>query len=169
MAVGSENSKAFTAGTGWFDDVLGYDDVDAPGLLDGKPGKVLLVNFSARGDAADRWATALRPMCGRLQIVLLGIDPSFDGQSELQLLASQPGSGVSQSNAGTQRERAILMLGAGKYTEEFSTAWNAFKAEGAVKGMNLGWGRGIEKFKEGWDALVRGEVRSDVGLVYELA
>ncbi|KAK1749609.1 hypothetical protein QBC47DRAFT_395627 [Echria macrotheca] len=170
VAVGSEDSKAFTASTGWFDEILGYHDVDdAPGLLldsGNKPAKVLLVDFGARGGAADRWATALRPMCERLQVVLLGADPSFNGQIELLSLARQPGSGVTQSNAGRQWEMAREMLGARKYTDEFAAAWNAFKAEGAVKGLNLVWGRGIDGFKEGWDVLARGEGRSDVGLVY---
>lgn len=177
VAIGSEKSKAFTAGTGWFDEVLLYDDdVNTPGLLDldGKE-KVLLVNFGARGDAADRWAAALGPLC-KLQILLVGTDPSFDGQSELLSLAtsqpggSQPGNtSVYQSNAGRQRDRAIHILGGTrKYTDELSTAWDAFKAEGAVKGMKLSWGRGVQGFSKGWDALVRGEVGSDVGLVYQL-
>jgi len=176
VAVGSEKSRTFTSGTRWFDEVLLYDDAAAPGLLDlDSKGKVLLVNFGARGNVADRWAAALRLLCKHLQILLVGTDPSFNGQSELLSLTSQPGgsqpgsSGVYQSNAGRQREAAIQMLGgAKKYTDEFGTAWDAFKAEGAVKGLNLEWGRGIKGFTEGWDALIRGEVGSDVGLVYDL-
>lgn len=172
LAVGSGESRAFTLGTGLFDDVLGYDDYTSlPGVIgggDGKPKKVVLINFGARGDAADRWADALRPACERLRIILIGSDPSATQPSTLLALAVQPGSGVTRSNAGGQRERVKLLLGVDKYEEELEAAWKAFREDGAIKGLSLVWGRGIDEFKEGWDVLAKGGNKSNVGLVYEL-
>ncbi|KAK5652100.1 hypothetical protein OQA88_10878 [Cercophora sp. LCS_1] len=174
VAVGSANSRAFTTQTGFFDDVIHYDDVDKADVLDklleGTPEKVVLVNFGARGDAADKWAEALRPKTKRLQVVLVGGDIMGGfGASDLQALAADPTSGVVQANAGGLRESAIKKLGEEVFFGAVDESWNAFKAAGGVPGLKFIWGKNLADVKAGWDGLVSGEHGPDVGLLYELS
>jgi hypothetical protein len=177
VGVGSEWSREFSRGTGLFDEVLLYEDVDSPGfdlagILGGsekkKVGKVVVVDFGARGAAVEKWVDALKEKAERFQVVAVGADPLSKGPSKIAALAMQPGSGVAQMNAGGLQEHAAKVLGAREYSAELDTAWEAFKANGAVPGLRLTWGRGIDEYGKGWEALVAGGGKPDVGLVYEL-
>ncbi|KAK0647114.1 hypothetical protein B0T16DRAFT_328568 [Cercophora newfieldiana] len=172
VAVGSAQSKEFTEKTGLFDEVVLYGAVDGDltPVVGDKPAKILLVNFGGRGDAPEQWAEALRPVCERLQVVLVGSDPSDQntkGMENLAALVRQPGSGVYQLNAGGMMEAGKAALGFSKYSEALDAASATFKADGAA-GLKVSWGRGIDDFSKGWDALAKGEVGPDAGLVYEL-
>ncbi|KAK0704465.1 hypothetical protein B0H67DRAFT_673487 [Lasiosphaeris hirsuta] len=173
VAVGSAQSRPFSVQTGLFDEVLAYGDVESGhGVLErvwgsggGQQGdaKVVLVNFGARGDAADRWADALRHSARRFQVVLVGGAPDATTRGELAGRAADPTSGVVQMNAGGLR----ATLGADFFVGQ-DAAWKEFKDGGGVPGLSLSWGRGIEALQEGWDALAKGEYGPEVGLVYEL-
>lgn len=173
IAVGSARSRDFSAGTGLFDEVLLYHDLeDATFDLEAKVGKgqrkIVLMDFGARGDAVDRWAAALKRKCKRLQVLVVGSDPLARQQSETAKRIQDPTSDVQQVHAGNLRERAMELLGAAKYLADQEAAWAKFKAGGAVPGLQLEWGRGLDEFSKGWDALIRGEYGPDVGLVYEI-
>ncbi|KAK3339727.1 hypothetical protein B0T25DRAFT_586309 [Lasiosphaeria hispida] len=174
VAVGSAQSRGFSAQTGWFDDVLVYGDVERDDgvarVWGGENGdaKVVLVNFGARGDAADRWADALRHKSRRFRVVLVGGDPDATTRGDLAGRAADPSSGVVQVNAGGLRETAVAKLGAAAFFSGQDAAWEQFKANGVVPGLSLSWGRGIDALQEGWNALAKGEYGPEVGLVYEL-
>ncbi|KAK4038076.1 hypothetical protein C8A01DRAFT_48253 [Parachaetomium inaequale] len=172
VAVGSEFSRAFTTGTGLFDEVLLYSDwedetLDLGAELGGEQGKVVLLDFGARGDAVDRWAKVLEGKCKRLQALVVGGDPMAKERSEMAKRTQDPMSGVAQVFAGGMRDRAIGIVGAAKYFAHQEAAWAKFKADGGVQGLHLKWGEGLDDFSRGWDALDRGEHGPDVGLVYE--
>jgi len=172
VAVGSALSRDFSTATGLFDEVVLYGDLDAPmfdlvAVVGQKPAKILLVNFGARGDAPEKWAEALRPLCERLQVVLVGSDPQAKAMGKLAALCLELDSGVHQMNAGGLRDNARHGAGALAYFEEMGAAWEGFKADGAA-GLKVVWGQGIDDYAKGWDAIVRGEYGADNGLVYEL-
>lgn len=174
VAVGSERSSGFTKGTGLFDEVLRYHDLEdgdfhLRAILGGGERKVVLMDFGARGDAVDRWAKALEGNCKRLQVLVLGADPLATEQSETAKRTQDPQSGVAQVFAGGIRDRAIGLLGAAKYFAEQEAAWAKFNAGEAIPGLQLKWGEGLDEFSKGWDTLARGEHGPDVGLVYDLS
>ncbi|KAK0703947.1 hypothetical protein B0T26DRAFT_658924 [Lasiosphaeria miniovina] len=168
VAVGSERSRAFTVETGFFDDVVLYDDVADAAVLERLTGKTVLVNFGARGDAGEKWMEALRARCERLQVVVVGSEPVAKARRVLSLLTQEEGSGVVQTNAGGLREKAIALLSAAVYLPQQTAAWEGFKAEGAVPGLRLEWGQGLDALSHSWDRLAKGEYGPEVGLVYEV-
>ncbi|KAK0624041.1 hypothetical protein B0T14DRAFT_517450 [Immersiella caudata] len=171
VAVGSERSRGFTERTGLFDEVLEYGDVDVAGEVEAvvgeKPGKIVVVNFGARGEAPDKWVDGLKPLAERVQAVLVGTSPEGKGMSKLAALAMQPGSGVFQMNAGGLSEAAKEVLGTEKYNEALSAGFEAFKTDGAG-GLKVVSGRGIDEYAMGWDSIANGEFDPETGLVYEL-
>jgi hypothetical protein len=71
-------------------------------------------------------------------------------------------------NASLIREKGIE-VGGEKYFEAFYGAWEEFKRRAIESGgMELQWGKGVQSWEEGWEALVRDEVRASTGLVYRL-
>ncbi|KXX82977.1 hypothetical protein MMYC01_200405 [Madurella mycetomatis] len=173
IAIGSARSREFSAGTGLFDDVLLYQDLDDASFdlaakLGGHQQRIVLMDFGARGDAVDRWAEALKGNCERLQVLVIGADPLAQAQSETAKRIQDTTSGVEQVFAGSLRERAIEIVGAARYFEEQRATWAKFKANGAIPGLQLKWGKGLEEFSKGWDALVRGDCGPGIGLVYEV-
>ncbi|GAB1321007.1 hypothetical protein MFIFM68171_11217 [Madurella fahalii] len=173
IAVGSARSREFSAGTGLFDEVLLYEDLqdasfDLGAKLGGQQQKIVVMDFGARGDAVDRWTEALKDRCERLQVLVIGADPLAQAQSKTAERIEDATSGVEQVHAGNLRERAIELVGTAKYYADKGTAWAKFKDDGTIPGLQLKWGKGMEEFSEGWDALVRGDYGPDIGLVYEI-
>lgn len=169
VAVGSAVSREFSLGTGLFDEVWGYEDLDGPlpGVEDAK--KVVLVNFGARGDFAERWARVLRAKSKTFQVLLVGRDPEGDAVGgELGPLAYDPTSDVEQMNAGGIREAVIAKLGEEEYFRDLGAAWEKFKADGAVQGLKMVWLKGIEGVEKGWAGLVKQEYGPDTGVLVEL-
>ena len=172
VAVGSEASRAFSAGTGLFDDVVLYGDVQDDVLAKlgvGRDTKVVMFNFAARGDADAEWFEALKAAAGKVTAVIVGGDPKGRGPSKLRSLLGDPTSGVVQGNAVRLRDMAVAAeSSAVKYWEGFEEEFARFKESGVIKGMTMKWGKGIEAFSKGWDELAEGKVGPDVGLVYDI-
>jgi len=169
VAVGSAASRDFSVGTGLFDEVWGYEDLDGPlpGVEDAK--KVVMVNFGARGDFAERWAKVLREKSKVFQVILVGKDPEGDAiGGELGKSAYDPTSDVEQMNAGGIREAAFAKLGEEGYFKDLDAAWEKFKADGAVRGLQMVWLKGMEGVEKGWDGLVKQEYGPDTGVLVEL-
>ncbi|KAJ7458822.1 hypothetical protein B0H11DRAFT_2242859 [Mycena galericulata] len=171
IGVGSASSRAFTRGTRLFDDVLLYDDFAARdlaqrlGLSDSKNTKIILVEFGARGEAALSWFRALQtlsPTPTQTRAVIVGSDPAA--------LTSDPTSGVVQLSVDVLRAGAMRADGAARYFSALEAAWTAFKTRdgGAIKGVGVKWGEGMEAVREGWDGLAGGVYGPEVGLVFEL-
>ncbi|KAK4167812.1 hypothetical protein QBC43DRAFT_311478 [Cladorrhinum sp. PSN259] len=175
IGVGSEMSKGFSEGTGLFDEVLVYEDASSKdlgkklGIQDGENKRIVLVEFGARGDAPSRWAEALQEKTSdeKLITLVVGSDPSAKGRSALAAKTMDPKSGVYQVGAGVVRDRAIETLGLEEYWSQQDAALENFKQSGALKGVKIQRGQGIDAWKEGWDALAQGRYGADVALVYE--
>ncbi|KAJ7434785.1 hypothetical protein B0H11DRAFT_1887621 [Mycena galericulata] len=174
IGVGSASSRAFTRGTGLFDDVLLYDDFAARDLaqqlgIAESNTKIVLVEFGARGEAALSWFRALQALSPtETRAVIVGSDPAAPGRSTLAALTADPNSGVVQLSVDMLRTGAMRADGAARYFAELEAGWAAFKDGGAVAGVGLKWGEGMEAVKEGWDRLAEGKYGPDVGLVFEL-
>lgn len=175
VAVGSTASRSFTEGTGLFDDVLLYTDassatdasIAARLGIDAKT-KVVLVDFGGRGTVDEELHAVLTRVSKNVIVLLVGGDPQGKG-SKLRALAEVPGSGVVVCNASGLRDSAIKVDGGtATYFEGLSQEWTRFKERGAVNGLKLQWGKGMEEYKQGWDSLCNGSIGPTVGLVYEV-
>ncbi|KAK0736472.1 hypothetical protein B0T21DRAFT_367015 [Apiosordaria backusii] len=171
VAVGSEKSKGFSESTGLFDEVLLYEQVDEIERIAKKGQKIVLVNFAARGQAADTWATSLGEKFGadNVIVLLVGGDPSATRPAALYGKAMDPASNVYQVHAGLIREKGIENLGSAEaYYKAQEAGWEKFKSEGAIPAIQIKWGKGLDEYKAGWDALANGEYGPETGLVFEM-
>ncbi|KAJ7484015.1 hypothetical protein B0H11DRAFT_2192978 [Mycena galericulata] len=166
IGVGSASSRAFTRGTRLFDDVLLYDDCAARdlaqrlGLADSDTNtKIVLVEFGARGEAALAWFRALQalsPTPTQTRAVIVGSDPAAPGRSTLASLTADPTRGVVQMRCA--RAPCTPTARRGTFRGWKRAAWAAFKDTegGAVKGVGVKWGEGMEAVREGWEGLAGG-------------
>ncbi|KAM0260149.1 hypothetical protein ACHAQJ_002914 [Trichoderma viride] len=173
VAVGSAESRSFTEGTGLFTDVLLYTDVAsatdvsiAANLGIDANTKVLLVNFSGRGTADQELRTTLTRVTKSVFILMVGSDPTGNG-SDLSNPRELPSS-VFQCDASALRDAAMEMDGVVTYFKESSQEWARFKENVAVNKLKVQWGKGLQEYKDGWDALCNGNIDPTLGLVYEL-
>ncbi|CZR59677.1 uncharacterized protein PAC_09571 [Phialocephala subalpina] len=184
IGVGSSSSKPFSENTGLFDKVLAYeaDSGDLTMELNLLPdSKLVILDFGARGNAPARWVAKLRPTYKEIvQIDLAGeVGPEPPEKVTEKFMAKRRGGDPSENaasfstgslvlNASGLRSQAMAILGEKRYFEEFLREWNGFKAQGGVKGLEFVWGSGMEDLKGGWEALCRGEVGPNMGLLYKL-
>jgi hypothetical protein len=171
IGVGSATSQAFSQGTGLYDKVLTYeaDFGDLSLELGIHPDSSLVIlDFGARGNAAARWIAKLHPSYSKLIKVDVGGEVKPDSPEKVteEFMAKEKGS--IQLNASGLRSQAMAILGEKKYFEEFSKEWEAFKAQGGVKGLDLVWGIGMNDLKKGWEDLYKGKIGPNQGLVYKL-
>ncbi|KAK4650989.1 hypothetical protein QC762_700850 [Podospora pseudocomata] len=171
IGVGSEKSKGFSESTGLFDEVLLYEQVEDIERIAKKGQKIVLVNFAARGQAADTWASALDEKFGEdnVTVLLVGADPSATRPPVLYGKAMDPTSNVYQAHAGLIREKGIANLGSAEaYYNAQNAAWHRFAGDGAIPAIEIKWEKGLEKYKAGWQALADGHYGPETGLVFEL-
>ncbi|KAK0671345.1 hypothetical protein QBC41DRAFT_58955 [Cercophora samala] len=170
IAVGSEKSKGFSESTALFDEVLLYEQVEKIERIAKKGQKIVLVNFAARGQAADTWASTLGEKFGEDNVIVLlvGGDPSATRPPSLYGKGMDPNSNVYQVHAGLIREKGIANIGSEAYYEAQESAWQAFSSEGAIPAVKIKLGKGLEEYKAGWDALANGQYGPEGGLVFEL-
>ncbi|RFU78353.1 hypothetical protein TARUN_3875 [Trichoderma arundinaceum] len=171
VAVGSASSRRFTEGTGLFNDVLLYSDATSPDTIT-KLGidastKVLLANFGGRGTVDEELHTLITQVSTNTVVLMIGGDPTGK-RSSLGALTEVPGSGVVQCNASGLRDTAMEIDGTATHFENLSYEWTRLKESGTINGMKLQWGKGMQEFTEGWDALCSGKIEPTLGLVYEV-
>lgn len=153
IAVGLAKSRVFSEIAGLFDEVLLYDDFtksDLSGPLGtDKATKVLLSNFGATSEADEKWASVLKPLSARLQVLLIGSHPKVKGRGKLATHAKDPASGIVQMNMTELRGGAIVTEGEARHFDLFDAEWTRFKSEGAVPGLKLTWGKGMDQIRKG--------------------
>lgn len=166
ISLGSEGSAAFTETTGYYDDVLLYDDKTPETLkrigID-QHTKVMLVDFGGRGNACSEWYEALEPAAKSVVMLGVGSTPTPGAVSDQAKMAAQ---GRVQANASGLRQFAIDTLGPDGYLESLKSAWRQLLKEGALPGVKLVFEDGMEAFSAAWDKLCAGEVSADKGLVF---
>jgi hypothetical protein len=172
VGVGSNASRNFVKETRLYDKLLTYDSDAGDVALElglNSDSKVVLCEFGSRGEAATRWAAKLRQSHGHVvQLIVAGetILDSPEKATEKFLARSKSGAVVfNASDAGVQ---AAAVLGERRYFEEFFEEWQFFKERGLIEGLHLVWGKGIEDVGKGWEALCRGSVGANHGLVFLL-
>ncbi|KAM0445350.1 hypothetical protein ACHAPV_002730 [Trichoderma viride] len=170
VAVGSAKSRDFTEGTGLFSDVLLYEDVSGgtSASVVAKLGidantKVLLANFGGRGTADQELHSAVTRVSKSVVTLMVGGDPTGNGSG----FGSMP-SGAIVCSASHLRDAALKTDGAAAYFENSAREWSRFKEDVAAKAMKLRWGKGLQEYSQGWDALSSGSVDPTLGLVYEV-
>ncbi|KAL7952533.1 hypothetical protein V8C34DRAFT_323000 [Trichoderma compactum] len=144
VAVGSAQSRSFTEATGLYDDLLLYTDISSTDD-----------SIATRLGTVDEDLHAILTRASKSVITLIvGGDPQGKG-SKLNALTEVPGSGVSSD-------------GKVEYFKNLSQEWTRLKENGAIKGLTLQWGKGMEDYSKGWDSLCNGSIDPTLGLVYEV-
>lgn len=170
IGVGSQRSRDLISGCGFYDEVLENGDANRVREIveRKKPAKVVLLDFGARPGVLSSFTDALSAPSANvpLQRLFIGGDNRPAAPQELMAARGARGEGV-QVNANLLREKGVS-AGGEKYFEVHDKAWERFKGEGGVKGMEIVWGEGMEGWERGWEAFCRDEVGSGEGRVYRL-
>jgi hypothetical protein len=125
--------------------------------------KVLLANFGGRGTADQELRTAVTRVSKSVIALMVGGDPTGHGSG----IGSLP-SGAIRCSASHLRDAALEKEGAKAYFEDSAREWSRFKEDVAAKAMKLQWGKGLQEYSQGWDALCNGSVDPTLGIVYEI-
>lgn len=171
VGVGSSTSQAFSEGTTLYDKVLTYEADSGDLTLElglQHDAKLVICDFGARGNAPARWVAKLHPTYKDLVQLGIGGEMAADSPEKVTEKFMNRGGGSLILNASSLRSQAMGFMGEEKYFEDFLKQWNAFKAQGGVKGLELVWGSGMGDVKKGWESLYKGEVGPHQGLVYKL-
>lgn len=180
VAVTSASSVPFLRGTGFYTSVLSYADLDAPDadavstLVAGRPGRIVVCDFGARGNFAEDLHGALRSRAPSTPLTMLGVGfeaKVYQAEEMGRLMAKAARLQLVQMNTSALRDRAMEMMGQEAYFKEMGDAWRAVKGVGGVPGMRLSWGQGMRGQKgveDGWERLCRGQVGPEEGLVFRL-
>ncbi|KAL5320119.1 hypothetical protein ACEPPN_013181 [Leptodophora sp. 'Broadleaf-Isolate-01'] len=173
IGVGSEAPRAFAEGTGLYDSVLKYDadtnhDIGIEVGVDADS-KVIVIDFGARGGAADRWAEKLKKSSKSVTLLGVGGEVVADSQEvTTQKMARRIKARRMQVNTSGMRSQVVGILGYKTYFEEFLGEWKLYREEGVPKRLQLVWGKGMDDVGKGWERLYKGEIGPDEGLVFEL-
>lgn len=168
VGVGSEASRSLLGACGFYDEVLLNGDAGkVVGVVEReKPRKVVLLDFGGRPGVMAAYTEALEGAGAPLARFFVGGDNRPATAERLMKASGERGEGC-QVNADALREKGIA-VGGQKYFEDFEKAWNDFVQQGAIKGMKLVWGEGMEGWAKGWEAFCKDEVRGDEGMVFTL-
>lgn len=173
VGIGSEASRAFTQGTGLYDQVLSYTQ-DPLALNLKAEAKLVLVDFGSRGDTGYRWAEILIRTHEDVTFMVVGgeLAPISNDEATQNFVngTKKVGSKDFRINASGLRSQAYDAIGAKKYFEDSETEWKAWRGnDGPVRGLTLVWGEGTDDLAKGWDRLCKGNaVSAQEGLVYSL-
>lgn len=173
IGAASDYSKSFVEGTGLYDEVVNtsHSPLELLSRLQvGEDERVVFIDFGGRAGVAPRWAQEIQGSRGSQKLTMLSVGPSIDAtapQEVLQLMGQATG-GAIVSMANDMRLRAMEKLGEREYWDGLNSAWEEFRDRGVIKGLKFKWGEGMDDVKEGWDALCKGNVGPDEGLVFLL-
>jgi len=171
LVVGASSalSQEFTQNTGFYDKVILYSDTESAKSAISAAGvsKAILVDFSAREGVVEAWHAALSPI---VPVVFLrvGGEATVKGHEEIIAAAGKLAKlGLRQANVSAIRDAGMAM-GEQAYMDEVEVAWEGFKKEGAIPGVELRWRDGMEEWAKGWDGLAKGEIGPQTGLLFRL-
>lgn len=172
VGVTSKASYNFTHATGFHDAVVGYDMI-TPDLhnrlkIDSNT-KVVLCDFGARGDNFQSWFNALDAICGTLVPLGIGDTPKVESSEALHNRVTQSAKmSKIQVNASDLSTMAMASIGEKHYRQELEEAWELFLDSGALPGLSLEWGFGMNAVERVWDMLCSDRVESNKGYVFQI-
>ncbi|KAF2815152.1 uncharacterized protein BDZ99DRAFT_567046 [Mytilinidion resinicola] len=170
VGVSSPLSLDFTKKTGFYDAVLLYSDAESakPAIAAAGVSKIALVDFGAREGVTESWHAALSPTVSSIIYIGVGSESKVTTNEEIIAgLGKRQALGLRQVNVSAIREAARAM-GEQGFQDDEEAAWEGFKREGAIPGVELRWGDGMEDLAKGWDGLATGKIGPDTGLVFKL-
>jgi hypothetical protein len=170
VAVTSAGSKVLVEGTGFYDQVLLYDaPADEVAKVADSNTKLVLCDFGSRGDAFNTWTATLQPLAKSQLLLTIGSEPKVVPHDALiKGLREAAAMGKVQVNASDVRSGAMKLLGEARYFGEFLPTWRAFVDGGAIPGLSLEWGKGMEDVGKAWEKICDGKLESQEGLLFEL-
>ena len=161
IGVGSNHSRALAMGSGFYDLVLDYgglDKINSIGIIECRT-KAVVVDVGAREGEAEKWVQVLRKQCESVLPVIISSNAGKD---------AVPLNRAVRVNASVLRDRAMQVEGETEYLDRFLKAWDGFKKNGGVKGLEIVRADGMAEVGKAWSSMCKGEVGPEVGLVFEL-
>ena len=175
VALTSKASASYALATGWYSDVVTYDEAERIAQLGINGRKVVIIDFGAREEAAQRALAAIREHATKTQFLIVGGEQKKDAikfTDEVVETAIQ--AGMILVHTGLMIENAEKVLGKGgnageaKLNEEYDRIWGEFKQNGGFPGMRITWGNGLDEYVETYKKMCEGEVRADTGFVFKM-
>ncbi|KAH6872653.1 hypothetical protein BKA58DRAFT_149950 [Alternaria rosae] len=171
IGVGSKASIDAMKKTGWYDNVVVYDDFDSTlkQVKDSGTKRTLLFDFGARPGANANWRSALSSLTPDIPFTLVTVGgevaPQDPGKAA-QRLADRASLNI--VNASLLQEKGIDVAGQ-RYFKDLYAAFEAFWTRARdLEMLKLKWGEGLDGWDRGWELLCRDKVRANVGLVYNI-
>jgi hypothetical protein len=168
IGVGSTASKETLERSGFYDAVvLNSDDQNVKQLLE-KSGtrRVVLFDFGARAGVTGTWCNMIHSATIPSTFVSVGAEVKVQHPDAARKQVTELFERI-QVNAGALKEKGIELAGEA-YFDAYYAAWEEFKSNGGIPGMELKWGEGVEGWEKGWEAFCNDEVRASTGLVYRI-
>ncbi|KAF2241980.1 hypothetical protein BU26DRAFT_584846 [Trematosphaeria pertusa] len=166
MGVGSPASKSMLENSGFYEKVVLNSEAGSAADFVEKSGsrRTIVLDFGSRTGTPDAWKSAFASSSTRFDFFSVGGEVKVMSPEEaLQAFMKRAGSLV--VNANVLREKGVEIAGE-KYFEMFYKDWDEFKRRGGVPGCRLVWGKGVEGWAEGWEALCKDKGNATDGLVY---
>ena len=185
VGMTSKRSKEFVQGTGYYEQVLAYDEVvSSPGNGASALGqslsslssleRIVLIECGSPSNTVLALMTQPLPSLTKASVSLIAVGGEAKEQSATEILAGMGKAaemGVTQLNTSPLKERAVERIGEAEYYKLLEREWRQFRANGGIPGLDLRWNEGLEGpgGAEGcWERLVKGEIDGRWGDVCKL-
>jgi hypothetical protein len=168
IGVGSSTSKNMTEKSGFYDQVVLYDEAaKAKEIIEeASARRIVLIDFGAREGSSGNWQKTLSASSIPYLYLTVGTEVKPQTKEEAEQRWKTLGDNII-INASHLRERGIE-LGGDAYMDELENAWTEFKKKGAIPGSKLQWGNGMEDWDQGWDKLCKDQVPPTTSLVFRV-
>ncbi|GAD98713.1 conserved hypothetical protein [Paecilomyces variotii No. 5] len=172
VALTSSTSASFAANTGWYSDIVTYENAEQVALIGTRGRRVVIIEFGGRQESAARAYRSVKEQ-GSRSVLFLGVGGEVKKDAfkyTPEAVSAMMQQGIVLLNTGSINEMAEATLGEEgetKLNEEFYASWSDFKKNG-FPGMNIHWGRGIEEYAKAYEKMCNGEVKADTGLVFKM-
>ena len=172
VALTSSASASFAKATGWYSDVVTYDEAERVAQLETRGRKVVIVDFGGRGESAQRAYRAVQKEgAATVQLMAVGGENKKDSMKFTpEAVASAIQQGIILVDTGLMVDSAEKTLGEdgeAKLNKEYDETWGEFK-EAGFPGMRVIWGDGVEEYAKTYEKMCNGEVKADVSYVFRM-
>jgi hypothetical protein len=166
IGAGSPASLCTIDESGFFDKAVLNDDAETIASTI-TTRHVVLLDFGARPGANTSWRSALSALSdASFSFITIGGEVAIQDPPEKMRARLADRATLNVVHASLLREKGIEVGGEAYFTA-FHAALEDFKKSIGVA-VKLKWGESLEDWEDGWEKLVRDEVRAGTGLVYRV-
>ncbi|KAJ4304917.1 hypothetical protein N0V90_000445 [Kalmusia sp. IMI 367209] len=171
IALTSSESASFAAATGWYSEVVTYNEAKRVARLGTSGRKVVIIDFGARENSAQRVLDAVRESAAKVQFLIVGGEQKKDPiKFTPEMIEAATQNGIILVHTGMMIESAEAILGEqgeAKLNEDYDRVWGEFKQHG-FPGMKIHSGNGLEEYASTYMKMCDGEVSADTSHVFNM-